>query len=560
MTDNERKIRYIVYILVVVFVSLRIFFLENDLPAFGVGLYQPKDEGRYSMMALNYVNYNSVYVADEFGIYTPPTFRVNLIQNIFQVLTMTFFGKNYIGFRMPFVIISLINIVLLLRLTCYFLEKYDVTGKMKTIFFVFMALVLVADFSILLSSKCAESSSMRALTVTVALYIMILGDFNHTIRNFVLGFGSVISMFFVYLTNISLIIAVSVLMLYYFFKRETKKGTSILLGLILGVILSEIYYIKYWDMGAFQNLFASIGGFSDRIVSNANEEIIFIKIINGCFSLFSCNNLFFNIFLLVMLVYGIFVLIFKMRNKFDEKEFFLIIIFGAYLIQCALIDDYNERKSLTIMPVMLLIGLVGTICWVCNKETTEKKYKYAKISSILMAIICCFFSLNIRDKKNYLLDFELMDIVVWVIIIALVVFLLSVDTIFSCHKSTILIAIIAVICMNLYFDVKYVYNYKLYTEKQAMIEIGEIIGEEYVIAPYAIDFCLYNNIKPVSNEFDTYRQLIELEQISFLIDYSGGYNVKKILPEENFETVLKCERSIKCLGEYWPISVFKECN
>ena len=35
-------------------------------------------------------------------------------------------------------------------------------------------------------------------------------------------------------------------MLYYFFKRETKKGTSILLGLILGVILSEIYYIKYW--------------------------------------------------------------------------------------------------------------------------------------------------------------------------------------------------------------------------------------------------------------------------------------------------------------------------
>lgn len=573
--DNEKCInKTVVIAMVLVFgilYTFRIFFLENDFPAFGIGLYQPKDEGRYSMMALNYLNYNNLYSAGNYEIYTPPTFRVNVFQNLFQFLCMKVLGKNYYGFRLPAFLTSIAIVLICVRVIYCLFRRYYKISKLYYSTTAAVLLYFLTDFSYLLASKCAESSIFRAFIIVLSLWIIFEFHIDEEVRFFVLGVLGVFSMFFIYISNITIVVALMVLAVALIIskKRNFYKLKAIISGGIIGFICAEVYYIKVWKVGALQNVFTSVDSFSDRIIVEKTKEPIFLKALKGMFSFWGSNIFFFNVFILILLLWSLVIVGYFVVKKKDEKLFFLLDLLICFLIQATLIDDYNERKSITIIPVVIVIIVMGIIVFANNSDAQEKKggkrMKAAIICCTLFLYICNAMAVVRRYELMYMDDFEKTDICFLAVLnitlfslitLICILFLLnrSRKSIYGLMKTACVFAL----AVNLFFDIKYVYLYQHYTERDAMVGIGDVIGNNYVIASYAIDFCLYNDIMPISNTDEKYKEYISKDDIVYFIDYYGGAKVSKILPKQYYTEVAVYDRSIKCLGKYWPIAVYKK--
>ena len=90
--------------LVISIYFLRILNLDQDLPPWGIGYYQPVDEGSYSLLALNYTHYgylNPTTIGDiSYEVNTPLQTRTNIFGNILSIISLSLFGNNYYGFRL----------------------------------------------------------------------------------------------------------------------------------------------------------------------------------------------------------------------------------------------------------------------------------------------------------------------------------------------------------------------------------------------------------------------------------------------------------------------------
>ena len=552
----------IIFLFLVLFIP-RIFFLENDLPAFGIGLYQPKDEGRYSMMAIDYYKYNNLYSANGYDIYTPPTFRANILQNALQIVFFSLCGNNYWGLRLPSCILSFGVVGLLIRIIfCKCKGERNLFPYYKEI--ILCTLVFLgSSFPFLLASKVAEGSIARMFSISLALWICCENKFNEEERFFMLGLFSVLSIFLIYLSNVTLVLANVGLLFYFLLCRREVLWTyvkNILSGVIVGVIFSEIYYLKVWKIGAIHNFLISINSFSDRLIPSDTA-----KRSGGSFAFFISNMFFFDFVLLVLFLFGVFLIMIYLRNHINVPMAYTLFIVFAFIFQTLFTNDYNERKSILVLPaIFCIIYFSITILFEWRKKNIhDKLIKESFIISISIALIIELVALFMRKKWHYIDDFETVDLIVLVVSAMVQMFLLLIfgfaySKVQTHIKLFLHIAIILSLITNIFFDIKYVYQYNIFSEKETMLAIGDEIGDNYVIAPYAIDFCLYNDIKPISNTFLQYRMYILEDDISYLIDYAAGANIINILEDGKYYKVAEYERSIKCMGTYWPIAIFKK--
>ena len=103
------------------------------------------------------------------------------------------------------------------------------------------------------------------------------------------------------------------------------------------------------------------------------------------------------------------------------------------------------------------------------------------------------------------------------------------------------------------------FNYKSYTEKEAMLAIGEKVGNEYVYGVYSIAFTLYNDIKPVVNTYNVMGEDIEKTNVKWYLDYSDfsfpsevlGSGKKKWIEKEKYN------RNFSTFGTKRDISLYK---
>ncbi|MCM1224842.1 MAG: hypothetical protein NC548_61370, partial [Lachnospiraceae bacterium] len=499
----------IVFLFLLLFVP-RIFFLENDLPAFGIGLYQPKDEGRYSMMAIDYYKYHNLYSADGYDIYTPPTFRANVLQNVLQMLSFSIWGNTYWGLRFPSCLLAFSVVVLLIRIIFCICKRERLLRKYYEKIVLCTLIFLGCNFPFLLAGKVAEGSIGRMFSVAFALWICCEYKFKDEERYFLLGLVSVLSIFFVYLSNVSLVLANIGLLFYILITHKEDLWLfikNVFLGSLVGGLLSEVYYIKVWETGAIRNFFMSINSFSDRLLTNDNA-----KRSGGSSAFFISNMFFFDYVLLVLFLLGMFFLLLYLRKHINIPMAYTVLIILAFIFQTLFTSDYNERKSILVLPAVLIIICFGSVILLKWREENSslKPVKWCYLCSIMIALIIEVIGFLMRKNWNYIEDFEPVDFNVILCSIAIQAAVLLTGAFASLYnrngyiKLFLLLPIVISLMTNIFFDMKYMYRYNVFSEKNAMIAIGDEIGSNYVIAPYAIDFCLYNDIKPISNTFSQY--------------------------------------------------------
>ena len=112
---NSRLILLIAVILVAALYCLRVFNLDQDLPAWGVAFYQPKDEGCYALLAVNEWEYGTIAPENPFAegttMLVQEHVRTNLLGNLLEIASFHLFGDNYYGLRMPMVLLGFVNLL-----------------------------------------------------------------------------------------------------------------------------------------------------------------------------------------------------------------------------------------------------------------------------------------------------------------------------------------------------------------------------------------------------------------------------------------------------------------
>ncbi len=568
---NKRKcIYFFAMAFFIILLLLRFNSLDKDLPNFGLNFYQAKDEGTYSLMSLNAYNYKSLTSANGIELTTSPTFRANVVGNVMQYICLQLFGDNYTGFRVSYTIVSVLTIILILNTCIMCSRKNNVKHTWQILI---LGLYMVLDYNFLVSSRVVENSSVRAFVTALCLYMWVRYE-DERKRYFLLGFFSITAVFLVYFSNVHLLAASGIIGLYKLCQSIRRKRLYFLdfmkywgLGALAGTILSEAYYLTVWKESCWVNLLNSLTSFSDRVMAVESSQSLLTTYSKGFMTFWASNVFFYNFMLAILFVLALIGLGYLFYKLKSETHLLLLGISIMFILQSVFTDDWMERKSISIYPVIVIsIYLMYLNKGILNKVVSKNIKR--NISILIIGIVPClmYSMVRIRISRSYYLDFELQDIKVWIISCVAQILILLIILVcwnknafrgkkaFCCAVSGLTV----VATMNLYFSVKYVYTYDSYSEKEAMIGIGEIAGDSYVAGPYSYGYSLYNSIKPVWNVTTLLQNEIDDGMITYYCDYTNGpYYVNLMKADRDYYLVESFDRNLIAQGTEFPIGLFE---
>ncbi len=547
---NNKRIYILLLCILGSFFCLRFINMERDLPSWGVALYTSIDEGTYSSMALNKYIYGEVCVENQkINTTTPPAQRTNVFGNILTYLSLEVFGRTYYGVRMPSGIWTTVSLLLVF----FILNRILKDNKNRRSLILLAMFILCGSFVFLLMGRIAEPSAVR-MTFGLLLCALFVSRLQPDIKMFLIGAVFAASIYFVYITNAFFVLPCMVAL--YFECRHSRKIRSVLVSFLFGILLicliGEIYYVSFWGMSFFENSFNTITGFASvNDYANSKNIILYVKNFKYFFQsnifLYNMPVFFLFLFMLPVACYGIF--------RFKDKNLSFLLIFPvAMLMQTIVSQDFIFRKSVVIYPQIIMISVLSLIysasfvkrfynssIYLFNFSIKFNKFSYAFLLKsiiyfkqiipywILLCILIAFFTPSARlfftaSRMPY--DFEISDQLLFVILQMLPVAALLIYALYRKPQRMSLKKYITFFLMitfsfsfifNVFMSCKYVFFHPVYKDKLAMVEIGNKIGNNYLLGEWSYSFSLYNNIKPVDNKY------------SILAEYMSEHTKLKIL-------------------------------
>ena len=194
------KNRILIVVIVVLLFTMRIYNIDNDLPAWGIVNYQPMDEGQYATMALNKYNCDSIRLdikLDSIHFLTSAHIRNNVIGNFFVYIGMVIFGDNYFGFRIASVIFGGLNYLLILLILYNIKKMYgkEERSNCSNWAYIAMGVLLLVDFTYTVACRVIETSIYRMFFLELIIFLFTISSQNDLyekkIRFFLAGLLSV---------------------------------------------------------------------------------------------------------------------------------------------------------------------------------------------------------------------------------------------------------------------------------------------------------------------------------------------------------------------------------
>lgn len=547
MTRREKFLYLSLIFLICCFYFLRIICLEQDLAPWGVGYYQPADEGQYVLPAINQFNLGvaNPESLEPYSSFVPYNLRTNLFGNMLTLWLMEHIGDNYYGFRMSSVIFGFLNL-LLLYINLNFLKK--IAGKkenrMANWAIAGILVFITVDFTFFNASIVVEPTIVRMLVAQILLLIVFLTRNHGCIRYFLLAFFSMLSIGIVYFTNLFFLLACGFLLLSQWRKEGTKKfiqyGIMFVVGMLAGGCLAEIYYVSVWNSHFLNDFFNAILSFSTstgyQITGVSNLTAIPKSLIKAVAFYFSANPFFYCVPILsalLVLFPGILVCIFK---NFDENVTFLFALPFSFLLQTLFSIDCITRKALIIYPIAIcLIYYLALVYDVQCKEFLRNKCSkkiqgaYFGLSAAFLMGVICFRLFVVSDGSR--LDFSFMDKVLVFGGGALTCFVVLLWNAYGFwrenedmrgtrrFKKMYIMLCLLPFCVSPLMVVRHFVLDRTYTERDMLIEIGEVADNKYVVGAYVSGFTLYNNIKPITTILEEIPIYMQSDPDLLLLDY-----------------------------------------
>ena len=579
------------WVLVLVFLaafSLRAVGLESDLPSLGVGMTSLLDQGTYSKQAINFFEYGSWTQAGEYEVAQQDAHKSIVLGSLLQIATMLLFGDNYIGFRLPYLIFALLSLLLAFLVVKRVLLIVGASTTAVKCSILGLGIVLVFDFPFHVASLAVDSSIVRLFANLLFLYIAL--NLDHALRcnSFLLGFVAVANVFFVYFSSVTTGGVLVFLLFWLLWKKQFRKARTFFLfgflGALAAVFLAEAYYLLAWGQEAFYTAYSGLFSFSERLdpSQSTDTSALFHYFKNGLV-MWTSNPFFFSPFLLGLSLAALFCnTVYAFKEK-STVHFLLISFVFLFFAQAILASDWNIRKTICVYPILL----IGCVLFVYQFNTYwQKKFACAKpalfISGVcffvILFVLLVFAAYAVRadfmhlapTPGSFLADFEKGELrivaissiaqsALFIIVLLTVLFTVLRDRAEAKHfthppqhaksrtKKRGLRATAIVFCIglsvavlsNAAFSWKYFYGRPTFTEKEAMVQIGELIGEEYAAGPFPYSYSLYNDIKPLSYSDEKDREYFQEGIAPFTIDYADGLFVADLYVDSEDDLVLE---------------------
>lgn len=568
---NSKIFMFLLFGIIILSFSLRVLYLDRDLPPWGIGYYQPIDEGSYSILALNSINHDTINPSNlEGGLtsVTPSHVRTNIIGNIATYIGLNSIGDNYYGLRLPYVCICFINFILIAAILFHLRKKYGARNVSEIWIILGGLLYLTIDFPFTLASRVVEPSTVRLLFVLLSVLLFLKLEGKNRIKNFCVGFIITLSIFAIYITNIFLVLAMGIVLLYQWkqegFKKFLRYTCFFTLGCLVALGFCEIYYLVFWNTEAIMNMlsvrstFSSVSGYS-----GARSILSFGKI---AISFFTSNELLYNIPILFCFIITLPLVIRRLKLKKDINLLFILSIILSFFLQTLASEDYIIRKSIVTYPILLFIIYLGYLF--INDYGIANIFINKKVKELQEASMS-FPNLKIIKRMERLLskvDFYGIGqfVVIFVTVLILSLYLTNLSNInknadyssidklifFICTMSPIIIIIFNFIWRllrknknkiksyiilfvilfgftsfnNFYFDLKYLYLNPTFSDRNVMMELKKDAGDNYVLGEYENGFTLYNNIQPVLNSYEQLKKYMDKNNNLLYFDYYDNYD------------------------------------
>lgn len=544
-THTPRYAKYTPYILFFIFglyFLTRLLFLDADLPPWGIINYQPVDEGTYAMLALNQYNYGDIspeIFEGKIEYITSPHLRTNILGNIIIYLSLKIFGDNYWGLRISSVFCGIIILMLLSFIINALLSQYNVKNPTRQWINLSCLFYFTLDFNFVMACRVVENSIFRLLFIMIIVFLFVEYNKNILLKFTLMTFITTLSVFGIYITNVFVYLAIFIVLIGYgikYGKIYFRNGfLGMIFGGILGIIPLEIYYIHVWKTGAIKNMFDAIHSFSSQTGYTSSSSLR--TLLKTTVHFFASNSNLYNVVLLALMIMSIPFLLFLIAKKKDLNVLFFVAIIISLYLQTLFSEDYIVRKYIIIYPVyfMLLATIIAhknVILKLVQRILSGSHTVKNKIMIIVYVVLTVSFCITMiwfrffRISDGTINDFSREDILILSItgILSLIFMLGGIYYFISKRKNSIICFSCCALCAitaHLYLDFNYIYINPTYTEKQCMIDIGETVGDGYVIGSFfPMGYTLYNDIKPIITSADEIAVAMENYNELWCLDYS----------------------------------------
>ncbi|WP_454863704.1 hypothetical protein [Pseudomonas hormoni] len=340
-TKNET---IVLGLLILIFLVSRTLSLDSDIRTWEKSHYSPIDEFYYTTQTLDIVE--GIHAPDG-KLLSAQYSAYNIVEQLVTVGTLSVFGDNHFGLTAPSVIAGMIVLILFYLLV---LNRFGVAYAAS------FSLLLISEQSFTLAFRIAEPTIFRM--AAAAAILLMLAKQDHTQKNQLraIGFATCFAWLFIYPTNAFLGLFTLITIATY--NQKYILATShYLTGCVLCVLA---YLTNYYLLGyPFSDALTTKSIFSSRAIYETEPSLIKqthskLSGINQA-SIFASYPYFMTISVLSPTLMTLLILTKDKLIARTDKVVFIYCI--CFLLHCAFINDYPERKLVFLLPIFLYLCL-----------------------------------------------------------------------------------------------------------------------------------------------------------------------------------------------------------
>ncbi len=349
---------------VVAFLATRLARLDADPPPWELAMYQPIDEFEYVLPALNLHHYGTW--AHQETIYSPiEGAPMNILQSLATALTLEA-DWSYWGFRLPSVLFGLVAFLAMLLVVRALVRRAEADQVVMPVPVAWLlpiaTLVLLADFSFLVSGRIVEPTVVRAAYVAIIIWLAARGTFlspAHTVRrSLVLGMLGGAGVLFVYIYNAFLVPGLLLATVAWQADRPRREMLRHVAALGLGVAVSAAVYFAL----VFVVYGHGIRDWYDMWVAlyrdTGRADVLDVSQIWTLLeaNIFRLDRPFMLLTLLVLPAF-----LWWVVKRRDGIGIVVASLGLAFVAQSALQSDYPPRKLLVLLPIAIPVAVGGLV-------------------------------------------------------------------------------------------------------------------------------------------------------------------------------------------------------
>lgn len=492
--------------IVATYLVTRLPWLDADVPRWELAWYSPIDEFAYTVPAFNLVRYGTwVHQAASWApLEGGPT---NAVQNVVAAVTLWLGGDSYWGLRASSVVFGLVAFLALVAIVRRQAEeavRHDgAPQRLAALVVIAAAVLLLVDFSSLLSARIVEPTISRLAAAALVLLLVSRGVFcgqgHGPRRTAVFGAVTTAAVLFVYIYNAFLVVGAFLVVVWWAWRSGGRAalvrhvaafavGCLAVASLFFGLYFlvyhqSPVEWAQTWVL-TFATTTRGSGIAWTKVASIAQANI------------FRLDPAFLGLVLMGLPV-------FAWATARRPEPWSILVLGGllAFVGQSAVVADYPERKFLMMILFAVPIAAGAILAW-----PAFRAWAAADRRRTVAALAWSGMALAIAVVATPLERIPTAGSLARVVLVAGGLGLAALAALLVAERRQLVAGLgvvlaVAIVAPLAYADLAYVYRRPTFTYRDAQVAAASEVDGALTAGSLSMAMQLYNTSEPVLNGY-----------------------------------------------------------